>query len=192
MEKRTCSNCGTEKPLDKEHFRLKDTGFSAACRLCIRAQKAQQTERRQQKRSVGLQKIEELGVDAYLQAAANGGSNIPHSAEVIERVMQYFGGVAGFSAVLVKQYWDSPAGGSARNRLLETMCRLISKNVEQGGAKKPLALWTDDELERELNERFKLAIQSFSGTTIHVEAKEVPAIEEAAPAGVSSGDSSCA
>lgn len=192
MEKRTCSTCGTEKPLDKEHFRLKPSGFSSACRLCIRAQKAQQAERKRQKRSDGLQKIEELGVDAYLRAAANGGSNIPHSAEVIERVMQYFGGVAGFSAVLVKQYWDSPPGGSARNRLIETMCRLISKNVEQGGAKKPLALWTDEELEKELNERFKLAIQSFSGTTINVEAKELPAIAQTAPAGVTADDSDSA
>jgi hypothetical protein len=106
--------------------------------------------------------------------------------------MQYFGGVAGFSAVLVKQFWDSPPGGSARNRLIETMCRLVSKNVEQGGAKKPLAMWTDEELEKELNERFKLAIQSFSGTTINVEAEKVPAIAQAPSPGVCATDPDCA
>ena len=192
METRTCSNCGTDQPLDRQHFRAKDSGFSSACRQCLRGQKKAAAEKKKLKRSAGLQRIEELGVDAYLREAVSGGSNIPHSAEVIERVMQYFGGVAGFSAVLVKQFWDSPPGGSARNRLIETMCRLVSKNVEQGGAKKPLAMWTDEELEKELNERFKLAIQSFSGTTINVEAEKVPAIAQAPSPGVCATDPDCA
>jgi len=127
-----------------------------------------------------LADIERAGVDLFGKVTTTGGSNIPHSAEVLERVFQYFGGVAGFSSVLVKQYWDSPAGGSARNRLIETIVRLVSKNVEQGGAKRPLTLWTEDELESELSLRIAQAMSTYKGITVN--AKALPAPEDTAVA----------
>lgn len=178
MDNRTCAICGNEFPLDKQHFRWRVQDgkgyFTAECIMCIRNAKKQSAERKQAKREKGLQKIEEAGVQAFLSAATTGGANIPHSAEVIERVFDYFGGVSGFAAVLVKQYWDSPAGGSARNRLIETLCRLVSKNVEQGGAKKPISLWSEEELEQELAKRFEQAVAVVTGTVLHVEEKDPP------------------
>lgn len=121
-----------------------------------------------------LADIERAGVDLYGKVTTTGGSNIPHSAEVLERVFQYFGGVAGFSSILVKQYWDSPPGGSARNRLIETIVRLVSKNVEQGGAKRPLTLWTEDELESELGVRLQQAMSTYKGITVNAQALPAP------------------
>lgn len=173
MSDRTCTICGNKYPLTKEFFRWRERDgksfFTPECRNCITAQKKETSERIKKRRRDGLRKIEAAGVDLYVQSAQAGGSNIPHSAEVIERVFQYFGGVGGFSAMLVKQYYDSPPGSSARNRLLETLCRLVSKNVEQGGAKKPLTLWSEEELELELNDRFQQAVAAFKGTTINVQ-----------------------
>lgn len=186
MQTRTCSICGLEKALDKEHFRWRVQDgkgyFTAECKVCIAKAKKISAERAQERRQKELQKIEQHGVDAFVRATVHGGSNIPHTAELVERVFQYFGGVGGFSAVLVKQFWDSPAGGSARNRLLETMCRLVTKNVESGGAKKPLQLWTEDELEKELEDRMAEAVASFKGVTIDAkeeEPKRIAAKEEA-------------
>ncbi len=171
MDVRTCSVCGEEFPLDRKHFRWRkrEDGsgfFTAECLLCRAKQRRTSKDRKKQKRIADLQKIEEAGVDLFLGSMAAGGSNIPHSAELLERVFSYFGGTSGFAAVLVKQFWDSPAGGTARNRILETMVRLVTKNAEQGGAKKPLTLWTDDELEQELNKRFAEAVTTFKGLTI--------------------------
>lgn len=175
MAERTCSVCGNSFPLDKQHFRWRvqdgNGYFTAECVVCRARQKKQSALRKREKREAALRRIEEAGADIFLSSVATGGSNIPHSAEVIERVFQYFGGVGGFSAILVKQFYDSPPGSSARNRLLETLCRLVSKNVEQGGAKKPLTLWTEEELEQELNKRFEQAVASFKGTTINVQAE---------------------
>ena len=182
MDSRTCSVCGQDFPLDKQHFRWRtsDSGgfFSAECLLCRANQRRTSKERKKQKRAASLQKIEEAGVDLFLGSMSAGGSNIPHSAELLERVFAYFGGTSGFAAVLVKQYWDSPSGGTARNRLLETLCRLVTKNAEQGGAKKPLTLWSDDELEQELNKRFEEALQTYKVVTVHGE-EALPA--QAAP-----------
>lgn len=186
MEERTCNVCGNTFPLDKQHFRWrKDLEiFTAECLHCRARQRKESKDRAALKREETLKTIEEAGVDLFLRSASKGGSNIPHTAEVIERVFQYFGGTGGMAAVLVKQYWDSAPGSSARNRLLETICRMVTKNVDAGGAKKPLTLWTEEELEEELDKRFEQALSAFKGRTIDVRTAEaLPAPEEEAPEG---------
>ena len=191
MENRTCSICGKEQSLDKDHFRWRvQEGkgyFTAECKSCIRKAKQISQARAAERRQQELQKVEQHGVDAFIRSTLHGGSNIPHTAELVERVFQYFGGVGGFSSVLVKQYWDSPPGGSARNRLLETMCRLVTKNVESGGAKKPLQLWSEEELEQELEQRMAEAVASFKGVTIDAKEEETKriAVAEEAPESIS-------
>jgi hypothetical protein len=181
MDTRTCSICGEDKPLDNDHYRWRVQDgkgyFTGECRMCIAKAKKVSALKAQARRKEALDKIEHAGVDIFVKASAKGGSNIPHTAELVERVFQYFGGVGGFGAVLVKQYWDSPPGGSARSRLLETMCRLVTKNVDAGGAKKPLQLWSEEELEAELQQRLTEAVSSFKGITIDAAKEEALRIE---------------
>lgn len=188
MENRTCSICGADKPLTREHYRWREQDghgyFTGECLACIAKAKKASRLKAKAKRKAALDKIEAAGVDIFTASTINGGSNIPHTAELVERVFQYFGGVGGFGAVLVKQYWDSPPGGSARNRLLETMCRLVTKNVDSGGAKKPLQLWSEEELEAELQQRLTEAVSTFKGITIDATEEETRRIEaKAAPQG---------
>ena len=170
VAKKPCQRCGHSYEDTRQHF-PKGEG---TCRACVRTAATKRREKAAARRKAAMDKIESQALDLYATLATSGGNNIPHSAEVLERIFQYFGGVAGFSAMLVKQYYDSPAGGSARNRLLETIVRLVSKNVEQGGAKKPLTLWTEDELEAELEQRFAQALTTYKGVTVDA---TTPAIE---------------
>lgn len=191
MEERTCNVCGNTYPLDKQHFRWRKDyeAFTAECLACRSKQRAASKKRAELKRGETLRRIEEAGVDLFLGSVQGGGSNIPHTAEVIERVFQYFGGTGGMAAVLVKQYWDAAPGSSARNRLLETICRMVTKNVDAGGAKKPLSLWTEEELEQELNKRFEQALSAFQGRTINVRPTEaLPAPEEEASESLAAGN----
>lgn len=159
MEKRQCTHCGEEHPADPDHFfHSKKDGLSHVCRVCMSKQKKMQRERAAERRQKSLDKIEQAGLDIYAAAARHGGNNIPHSAELVEKVCEYFGGVSGFAAIMVKQYYDAKAGSSTRNKMLETVVRLIHGNVEQGGTKKPLDLWTEEELEEELQSRFRMAV----------------------------------
>ena len=162
-QSRLCERCGNSFPLTEEHFASRDGAYRAYCRTCGKADKKEERRRAKAKRRAALAKVEASGVDFWLSQIKAGGSNIPHSAEVIERVIEYFGGTGGFAAMLVKQYYDSPPGGTARNRMLETICRLVSKNVDQGGVKRPLSLWSEDELEQELQVRFTQAVQVIQG-----------------------------
>jgi len=159
MEKRQCTHCGEEYPAEHDYFPIsKKSGMANVCRSCLNKQKKIQRERAADRRQKSLDRIEQAGMDIYAAAARHGGNNIPHSAELVEKVCEYFGGVSGFAAILVKQYYDSKAGSSTRNKLLETVVRLIHGNVEQGGTKKPLDLWTEEELEAELQNRFRMAV----------------------------------
>ena len=74
--------------------------------------------------------------------------------------MEYFGGVRGFANVYLKQFFDAPSGGAFRTKMLETIVRLTSANTALGGAKKPLELMTDEELESELRRKVLEAAMS--------------------------------
>lgn len=173
VEQKTCSSCGNAFEATKAHFPKEGN----ICRVCHRNAVTRHREKKRLRRKLAMDEIEQSGMELYAALAASGGSNIPHSAEVLERIFQYFGGVGGFSAMLVKQYYDSPPGGSARNRLLETIVRLVTKNVEAGGAKKPLSMWSEEELEAELEQRFAQAINTYRGVTVNGKAQALEAPE---------------
>lgn len=188
MKTKLCIKCDKEIELDAENFRHRTrdgkSSYSNVCKRCEYIVKQKRIEENKLNKKMALQEIEQAGVDVFLATIAKGGNNIPHTAEVVEKVMSYFGGVSGFSSVMVKQYWDSPPGSAQRNKLLETMCRMVTRNVESGGAKKPLQFWSEDELEQELDARLLEAAMQYKGVTINADTQEI----EEAPQG--SGPSS--
>lgn len=148
---RQCVSCKSVLPETKEHFvpveRADGDALSYTCIEC--------NERA--KRSAKMAVIEKTAVEHLLEVATTGGSKIPHTAEVLESIMHYFGGTNGFASVLLKQYFDSPPGSRIRSGVLEMILRLTAKNTEQGGARKPLQLYSEEELEEEIDERIRQA-----------------------------------
>ena len=158
MDTKPCISCGVELPATSKHFAVREGQLRNVCRICKAKMKKAEQERKKERTAKELTRVEQRGMDIYARLAATGGTNVPHSADVVEKIIEYFGGTSGFAAMLVKQFYDSPAGSSVRNKLLETVCRLVQSNVDSGGAKKPLSLWTEEELEQELNDRFRAAL----------------------------------
>jgi hypothetical protein len=159
-----CRDCGKYFPRTADHFKKKKDGsLDTRCLMCRRDVNA---GKRKQRKAQTLKDIEAGAVSQFMKTASAGGQNIPHSSELLERLMEYFGGTSGFSALLVKQFFDSPPGGAARTKMLETVVRLVTKNTEVGGAKKPLGQWTEDELEAELDSRLKLIARQYQGRII--------------------------
>lgn len=173
-----CLHCGTTFPHDAAHFYVhKRDGLTSICKDCRAAQVRHGNDKAKARRKNALKKIEASAVDLYSKLAAAGGSNIPHTAEMVEKICEYFGGVSGFAAIVVKQYYDAKPGSSPRNKLIETVFRLIQGNVDSGGAKKPLTLWTEEELEAELQDRFRTAVLAQRKV---IDAEETPAGHPAA------------
>jgi hypothetical protein len=114
----------------------------------------------------------------------SGGNNVPHTAELLESMMHYFGGVNGFASMAMKQYWDSPPGSRMRSSLLEMIVRLAAKNTEQGGARKPIQLYTEEELEGEINKRLEQAVLTYGGRRyLNAPSEEIASIGDPAANG---------
>lgn len=143
-ETKSCSHCGKSYPLTKQFWHVSKGEFHSRCRKCRNKKQKDGRLIRSQKK---LAEIERGAVDTFIAAARVGGTNIPHSAELLEVAMKYFGGVEGFVTAFMKQYYDAPAGGAFRTKQLDSILKLITANTAMGGAKKPLELMTEEELE---------------------------------------------
>jgi hypothetical protein len=89
-----------------------------------------------------------------------GGSNIPHSTELLESIYGLFGGVNGLANELAHTYHSAPPGGRIRTSILETVVRLTNNVADSGAVQKPVSLLTDDELEQRLAQKIALAAES--------------------------------
>jgi hypothetical protein len=173
---KTCIQCKKSFPETTEHFHKSKDGFHSRCKACRRKH---ENGRRQKKREQRLKEIEKGAVDTFIASARIGGANIPHSSELLEVLMEYCGGVRGFANIYMKQFYDAAPGGAFRTKMLDTMVRLTSANTAMGGAKKPLELWSEDELEDELRQRLLEAAYTINATDV----RKLPLLEAAQPAG---------
>lgn len=148
--KKNCIQCQKSLPATEEYFHRSKDGLHGRCKKCRLKHERERRGRKSQKK---LEEMERRAIDSFMDSAKIGGANIPHSSELVECVMDYFGGVRGFSNAFMKQYFDSPAGGAFRTKMLDTIIRLVSANTAMGGAKKPLELWSEEELDDELRKR---------------------------------------
>jgi hypothetical protein len=170
LDTKVCIGCQRELPAATTHFHKSKDGFHARCRKC-RNQKIRKDRGKKQNRK--LEEIEKGAVDLFVASARIGGANIPHSSELLEVLMEYFGGVRGFANAFMKQLYDAPVGGAFRTKMLESIMRLITANTAMGGAKKPLELMSEEELEAELRRQVLEAAMQ-----IHrVEVVDAPRIE---------------
>lgn len=178
---RLCIGCQQSLPATTKYFHKSKDGFHARCRKC---RNRLERGKRKQKRNKKLDEIERGAVDLFVTAARIGGANIPHSSELLEVLMEYFGGVRGFSNVFVKQFYDSPVGGAFRTKMLDTVVRLVVGNTAMGGAKKPLELMSEEELEAELRRQVLEAAMNIKKVEV---VNEVPGLPLVDPAGGGAG-----
>lgn len=140
---KACVECGTTFPATPKYFHKSKDGLHARCRRCRNKQARGDRSRQRNKK---LDAIEKRSLKEFLTASKTGGSNIPHSSELLEILMEYFGGVRGFANLYIKQLFDAPAGGAFRTKMLDSVMRLVVGNTAMGGARKPLELMTEEEL----------------------------------------------
>ena len=155
---RTCSACELPKQLNGKHFpKIKGTdNFSPVCKSCTRAL--------MQKKK--LERLETNACGDFLKKASSGGSEIPHTSEMLESIMHLLGGSHGFASALISQYHSAPAGGRIRTQILEMVAKLTTKVAESGATRAPIALMSDSELESELNKRIEESVINYKGNQL--------------------------
>jgi hypothetical protein len=155
VDSRACEACGLVKPLDRRRWPLvpgTQHTLQPICKACYKLvkhrQKVETTSRR--------------AAEAFMRApmVRKGGSNIPHSTELLESIYGLFGGVNGLANELAHTYHSAPPGGRIRTSILETVVRLTNNVADSGAVQKPVSLLTDDELEQRLAQKIALAAES--------------------------------
>ncbi len=141
MVEQVCKKCG-----------VTHNSRTSTCPECLRTMAQDRVVKKEEATLAG---IEEQARRLFTRGASRGGENVPHVSEVLERVMTLFGGSGGFASMLVKQYYDAPPGSATRTKMLEAITKLTVQTSEMGASKKPLELWSDDELEEELDKRLE-------------------------------------
>lgn len=169
-----CVDCGRNWPATTAHFHKSKDGFHSRCRTC-RNKKAKNDRNRDA--NAKLEAMEKRAVRAFARAADTGGANIPHSSELLETIMGYFGGANGFASTLVKQYYDSPVGGAFRTKILDSILKLTTTNTALGGSKKPLDLMTEEELEADLRAQVLRAAGDYARVKVIDEVRALPVVE---------------
>jgi len=149
---RACEVCGIVKPLDFRRWpRVPGTQHTLQpiCKQCHKNQKHRQRVESESRRAA----------QAFMSAplVRKGGSNIPHSTELLESIYTLFGGVNGLANELAHTYHSAPAGGRIRTSILESVIRLTNNVAESGAVQKPVSLMTDEELEARLAQKIAMA-----------------------------------
>lgn len=189
-ETKSCSHCGKSYPLTKQFWHVSKGEFHSRCRKCRNKKQKDGRVLRNQKK---LAEIERGAVDTFIAAARVGGTNVPHSAELLEVAMKYFGGVEGFITAFMKQYYDAPAGGAFRTKQLDSLLKLITANTAMGGAKKPLELMTEEELEAQYRRDVLAAAMSIkvNGQPVrledHANVSDMPVVDNFQTGGIGGG-----
>lgn len=178
MAEKVCIECGLSWPATTTYFHKSKDGFHARCRKC-RNNKLK--GERKKKRNSKLDEIEKGAVKMFVGSARLGGASIPHSSELLEVLMEYFGGVRGFGNVFMKQFFDAPVGGAFRTKMLDSVVRLITNNTAMGGAKKPLELMTEDELEAELRRQVMEAAMNIKKVEVVDAVRNLPSLAQGEP-----------
>lgn len=180
---KTCIECQGTYPCTPEFFHRSKDGFHARCRKCRNANERGGRKKVANKR---LARIERKSLESFIKAAKAGGTSVPHSAELLEQILTYFGGVNGFATAWMKQFYDAPAGGAFRTKMLDGVFRLVQTNTAMGGAKKPLELMTEEELESELRRRVLEAAMTIRKVEVVNEVPRLPVVDPHSP-GVAGG-----
>jgi hypothetical protein len=99
MEEKICIDCGKTLPLSTDHWhKAKDGSWEPRCKPCRSEYRKKHRRLRRKtmrkRREKALAKIEQQGIDMFAELSRTGGPLIPHSDEVLERLMEYFGGTA--------------------------------------------------------------------------------------------------
>ena len=152
---KTCSgSCGLDLPATVDYFdrdESKPDGMRQICKSC-RAETRMVSERKQVDERI--RKIDDASLK-LLDQIAKSGSNVPHCAELYQRIVEVFEGAGGFAMHFMAQYLSCRPGSAQRTKMLETVLRLSMKVSDSGAAQVPVELMNDEDLQFTLDQQAK-------------------------------------
>jgi len=154
-----CSRCGEVKPATTEYFqrdKQRSDGLRYACKTCRREEKKQEKAK---EFVSAAEQLDEKAAELLEQVISTDGDISPASLGAIaEQGFEIFGGATGIMARMQAEMLAAPPGSPTRLRYMTLLVSLIEKAEAKDAISQPSELWSDDELDEEMDKKiFKLA-----------------------------------
>lgn len=152
-----CRVCQRDKPLHDDYWHRdihSPDGYRHACAQC-RNEKA--TYEKEQIVDDVFASLEKKGIE-HLATLAEGGSQLPHMAEVYESIMDGFGGPRLFAQHLIACYFHPQTSQHIKAKLLQSVIGLSVKVSDSGLIARDLDGVPTEELQRMLEDRMRKAV----------------------------------
>lgn len=167
---KVCGHCCEELPANDDFFDKdgsKEDGLRNWCKKC---RKNKQEMKRLKNAANVIDAIDKELLKGLTQSK-NGGSNVPHLAQLCEAIVQILGGHQG-----VAQHWASTLlaakpGSQTRERMLSGLVKMVGALSDSNKVSMPAELMSDDDLNNAIAER---------EARLHVVTLEQPVDPEAA------------
>ena len=147
-----CTTCGEAYPLENfDRDALRPDGHRDICKACRAAVRVKERERRHANQMVELerQNLETLST------LTSGGSLNPHCSELLESLMEPFGGQRGYAKQVWAEYLRAPPGGQLRFKYMQMIMELCKQVSKLDLAERRLEMLEDDDVVREMRRHLK-------------------------------------
>ena len=151
--RKVCSQCCIEMPATADYFDIdqeKPDGLKGACKKCRKEYRELKEARELDAR---MQKLDEQLMKTLELASVTGGSDVPHIAEILQKIVALFGGSQGVAMQFMGTYLQSKPGSNQRMRMLQSVLKLTNDVTVSGAAKVPVELMSDEDIQREIEKR---------------------------------------
>jgi hypothetical protein len=157
-----CKVCERDKPLVDEYWHRDIHSPDGYRHVCAQCRNEKSNHEKEQIVEEHFAALEARGIQ-HLTQLAEGGSDVPHMAEVYQCIMEGFGGPRLFAQHLIACYFHPKTTQHIKAKLLQTVIHL-SRNVSDSGMiSRDLETVPTEELNRMLDERMQKALSEQMG-----------------------------
>lgn len=159
-----CAGCGQVYPLSRLYWHADsntDTGFHSHCKSCRLGKKAkEQIDLAEQALAEKVKEAQatSLAILDVMQVPKNY-SRVPHMAELYERMIEVFGGPQGIAQHYLLTFLAAKPGSSIRQKIMQSMMNLSVMVSQDGKARVPLELMSEEDVDRAIEEKAKQVLK---------------------------------
>jgi len=145
LEYRACHGCDQDLPVSE---------FEGNSVVCVHCDKHREREARKYIRKATKKVDAQLlsHMEAFIEKHKNRppSGELPHVGTAAELFLEAYGGLDGLALLHVSEFLTAKPGGSVRQRHLAEVRKLHEKAEAAGYTKKPLSMYTLEELEEQI------------------------------------------
>ena len=146
---KVCGHCLNEFPANQDYFDRDMSKPDLLRNWCKECRKNKQEMKRLNDAATVIEAMDKELLRGLTQSK-NGGSNVPHIAQLCEAIVQILGGHQGVAQHFVATMLAAKPGSQTRERMLSAVIKTITALSDSNKVSMPAELMSDEDLDKEL------------------------------------------